>query len=304
MSYVYFCLILTNKPSIIYGLIDTSAGLDDVRGFQKIKWVEEEEEKENKDINNNTSIDDKIDGDEKRPETRKRGVHIRESIPLYMSDFCHLNLQSQFPWLLPNKSEPSIMPQQAKDRPTVKRDVASFDVTIFQDYKEETIFGGEEGHGFKITPLPVWHGDDLISHGFAFSLHRPPSSSSSSSSSSLNVVYLSDISKVIPETLDYIQKKLPPTDVLIVDSLNWEKNHPVHYSLEQAVELAQTIKPKIRTFLIGMSCDNFLPHDEMNTYLRELYGDGDDGNGLIVMAHDGLIIDLPTSPLSTAKHEK
>jgi hypothetical protein len=176
------------KPSIIYGLIDTSAGLDDVRGFQGLKWVEEEEKKENadKDIGSNTSIVDKIDGDEKRPESKKRGKYIRESIPLYMSEFCHLNLQSQFPWLLPNKSEPSIMPQQAKDRPTVKRDVASFDVTIFQDYKEETIFGGGEEDGFKITPLPVWHGDDLISHGFAFSLHRPPSSSSSS----LNVVYL------------------------------------------------------------------------------------------------------------------
>ena len=294
------------KPSIIYGLIDTSAGLDDVRGFQGLKWVEEEEEKENvdKNIGSSTSKDDKIDGDEKRPESKKRGMHIRESIPLYMSEFCHLNLQSQFPWLLPNKSEPSIMPQQAKDRPTVKRDVASFDVTIFQDYKEETIFGGGEEDGFKITPLPVWHGDDLISHGFAFSLHRPSSSSSSSSSSSLNVVYLSDISKMVPETLDYIQKTLPPTDVLIVDSLNWGKNHPVHYTLDQAVELAQTIKPKIRTFLIGMSCDYFLPHDEMNTYLRELYGDGDDGNGVIVMAHDGLIIDLPTGPVSRAKHDK
>jgi hypothetical protein len=118
----------------------------------------------------------------------------------------------------------------------------------------------------------------------------------------------SDISDMVPETLDYIQKTLPPTDVLIVDSLNWGKNHPVHYTLEQAVELAQTIKPKIRTFLIGMSCDYFLPHDEMNTYLRELYGDGDDGNGVIVMAHDGLIIDLPTgpisTPISTAKHDK
>ncbi len=236
--------------------MDAAAGLDDVRGFQGRKRTDD-------------------------------GGYLQQSMPLYLSDFCHLNLQSQFPWLLPKKSGPSVMPQQDKNRPTVKRHVASFDVTIFQDYKYEAIQGG-----FKFVPLPVWHGDDLISHGFAFSLHPGPSSSSSSRA--LNVVYLSDISRMVPETLEYIQNKLPPTDILIVDSLLWEKKHAVHFSMEQAAELAKQLKPRVRTYLIGMSCDNFLPHDRMNAYLRETYGkSADSSEGAIVMAHDGLVVELP-----------
>jgi hypothetical protein len=249
--------------------MDAAAGLDDVRGFQGIQ-----------------------------PDKQQPGKYVRQSIPLYMSDFCHLNLQSQFPWLLPKQSGPSAMPQQVKNVPAVKRDVASFDVTIFKDYQEEVLFGSNDGKGgFRIVPLPVWHGDDLICLGFGFSLHPGPRSPSSSSSSSrpLNVVYLSDISRMIPETLEYIQTKLPETDILVIDSLLWDKPHPVHYSLKQAVELSQTIKPRIRTYLIGMSCDNFLPHEEMNAYLRESYGTGgsNDNNGAIAMAHDGLVVELP-----------
>ena len=281
--------------------MDAAAGLDDVRGFQKIRWVAEDEGKE-KEKEEGTINATKYG----KEQERGRGRYVRESIPLYMSDFCHLNLQSQFPWLLPKKSskseQPSGMPQQAKGRPTVTRDVASFDVTIFKDYQEEILLGGDrdgddnKGGGFKIVPLPVWHGDDLISHGFAFSLHPGPSSSSKSSSKPLNVVYLSDISRMVPETLEYIQNELPPTDILIVDSLLWEKTHPVHYSLEQAVELTRMLRPRMRTYLIGMSCDNFLPHDEMNAYLQKTYGKGggdDVDSGAIVMAHDGLIVDLP-----------
>ena len=233
--------------------MDAAAGLDDVRGFQGRKRTSD-------------------------------GGYLQQSMSLYLSDFCHLNLSSQFPWLLPKKSH--VMPQQDKNRPTVKRHVASFDVTIFQDYKYEVLDGG-----FRFAPLPVWHGDDLISHGFAFSLHPGPSSASSRP---LNVVYLSDISRMVPETLEYIQSKLPPTDILIVDSLLWEKEHAVHFSMEQAIDLAKTLKPRVRTYLIGMSCDNFLPHDQMNAYLKEKYGTSADGSeGAIVMAHDGLVVELP-----------
>jgi len=276
--------------------MDAAAGLDDVRGFQGIKWIADVEEKEENETTNCTNDSVNNPGPERQP-----GRYVRQSIPLYMSSFCQLNLQSQFPWLLPKKSGSSVMPQQAKDRPTVKRDVASFDVTIFKDYQEEVILGAEQGGdntqpgGLKIVPLPVWHGDDLISHGFAFSLHPGPSLSSSSRS--MNVVYLSDISRMVPKTLEFIQKELPPTDILIVDSLNWDKTHPVHYSLEQAVDLSRTLQPRMRTYLIGMSCDKFLPNDEMNAYLRETYGNGggdrNDNDGAIVMAHDGLIIELP-----------
>jgi hypothetical protein len=238
--------------------MDAAAGLDDVRGFQGIKWVET---------------------------TNGQKEKTRVSIPLYMSSFCQLNLQSQFPWLLPKKSGPSVMPQQSEGRPTVKRDVASFDVTIFKDFQKEII----AGTGFAFVPLPVWHGDDLISHGFAFSLDPGPSSEKRS----LNVVYLSDISRMVPETLDYIQKELLPTDVLIVDTLLWDREHSVHFSMEQALDLARTLQPRMGTFLIGMSCDTFWPHDEMNAYLRTTYGKSETGGTAVAMAHDGLVVDLP-----------
>ena len=88
---------------------------------------------------------------------------------------------------------------------------------------------------------------------------------------------------------------LPPTDILIVDSLLWDRAHPVHYSMKQAVELSQVIKPRLQTYLIGMSCDNFLPHDEMNKYLKEKYGNNkwDKKLGAIAFAHDGLVVELP-----------
>ena len=261
--------------------MDAAAGLDDVRGFQGRNWIADDQ---------NDSVDD-------QESNKQAGRYVRQSIPLFMSDFCHFNLQSQFPWLLPKKT--AIMPQQAKGRPTVKRDVASFDVTIFQDYQEEVVLGTEGGldktqrGGFKFVPLPVWHGDDLISHGFAFSLHPGPSSSSKS----LNVVYLSDISRMVPETLEFIQKKLPPTDILVVDSLTWDKPNPVHFSMEQAVEMSRILQPRMRTYLIGMGCDNFFHNDEMNAYLRETYGNGNghtnNNDGVIVMAHDGLVVELP-----------
>ena len=106
-----------------------------------------------------------------------------------------------------------------------------------------------------------------------------------SSNSGLNVVYLSDISRMLPETEDYILNKLPPTDVLIIDSLLVERNHPVHYSLKQAIELARRLKPK-KTYVVGMNCDDFLPHAEANARLQEVEGLD------IELAYDGLVIDV------------
>jgi phosphoribosyl 1,2-cyclic phosphodiesterase len=250
--------------------MDAAGGLDDVRGFQSIRWVDTK----------NSSKTAHPDSPTSRP--------VRAPLPLYLSDFCRLNLQNQFPWLLPRPE--IVMPKQDQDRPDVERDVASFDVVEFENYKEHTFQfekstndNDANNNPFKIIPLPVWHGDDLISHGFAFTVH-----SNSPNHKSLNVVYISDISRMVPETLQFIQEKLPPTDVLIVDALLLHKAHPVHFSLEQAVDLASQIRPTIQTYLIGMSCDAFLPHEEMNTYLYDKY------DGKVTMAHDGLVVDLPT----------
>ena len=165
------------------------------------------------------------------------------------------------------------MLQQDATQTKVRRDVASLDARIFQNFQ-----GFEVVPGLEIIPLPVLHGDDLVSHGFAFTVHNQKGDST-------NVVYLSDISKMIPETLDYIREKLPPTDILIADALLLKGTNPVHFNLEQAMALRNEIKPRGETYVVGMSCDNFPPHDEANVYLKETYG-------AVQLAHDGLVIEV------------
>ena len=87
------------------------------------------------------------------------------------------------------------------------------------------------------------------------------------------------------ETEKYIMEKLAPTDILVVDALTLERNNPTHYNLKQAIELVRRLKPK-RTYLVGMSCDNFLPHDEMNKELEAL-------DVQIEFAYDGLLLETP-----------
>lgn len=241
--------------------MDAAAGLDDIRGFQRYEAL---------------------------PKNHPVGVAVppprRIPVPIHLSRHCHDKLQGQFPFLFPKKladkacscGDPPIeeIPSPAApSKPVVVRDVAGFVVNIFESYKPVRV------EGLDIIPLPVWHGDDLISYGFAFSV------STSTPGKSINVVYLSDISRMVPETMEFIQEKLPPTDILVVDSLLWRRKHPTHYSLEQAVELRNLLRPRIQTYLVGMSCDSYLPHDEMQAFLNTTYGD-------VTMAHDGLAIAL------------
>jgi phosphoribosyl 1,2-cyclic phosphodiesterase len=221
--------------------MDAAAGLDDVRGFQRY-------------------VMDAV--------TQKTNAI---PMPLYLSDICLSCLQSQFPWLLPKARNGNEQKQPLDNSVSVQRHVASFDVTVFEAFQPF-----EPIPGFSVIPLPLVHGEDLISYGFAFSL-----------GGTMNVVYLSDISRMLPETLDYIQNQLPqPIHVLVLDSLNIESTHPVHYCLPQSLELIQQLKP-LQTYLVGMSCDSFGPHDERNRQLKEEYGN-------VQLAHDGLVIDAPT----------
>jgi hypothetical protein len=132
--------------------------------------------------------------------------------------------------------------------------------------------------GLEMIPLPVMHGEDLVCLGYAFSINKH----AGSEKEKMNVVYLSDISRMLPETEQFIKEKLPPIDVLVVDSLNWSRANPTHFSFEQALVLIRRLQPK-RTFLVGMSCDSFLPHDEMNKELESL-------DIKVQLSYDGLFL--------------
>lgn len=266
--------------------MDAAAGLDDVRGFQRYESPPPAP----------PPSSPSLGGSPAQPLRRI-------PVPLYLSEHCHEQLQNQFPFLLPKRMGTKVVDTCCNDpaptmattstgtpstpsKPIVHRDVAGFDVNIFQPYQPMHI------EGLNIIPLPVWHGDDLISYGFAFSIPITTKTTTTTSttnegttSKSVNVVYISDISRMVPETMDFIQKELPPTDILVVDALLWHRQHPTHYSLEQAVELRNQIQPRLQTYLVGMSCENYPPHEEMETYLKSTYGN-------VTMAHDGLVIPL------------
>lgn len=222
--------------------MDAAGGLDDVRGFQHVA---------------------------------ARGTFHKAPkmipMPLHISKPCLEDVSERFPWLFPTL-QPSYVTGTQNDTPAVERHVASFDIRVFDSFEP---FDAE---GLQIAPLPVWHGDDLISFGFSFSI-------TGSSGKPTNVVYISDISKMIPETLKYIQEKLPPTDILVVDSLLVDKPHSVHFCLDQAIELSEQMKAK-QTYLVGMNCDSFPPHEEMNEQLKKRC------NGRVQLAYDGQTIYL------------
>ena len=101
-----------------------------------------------------------------------------------------------------------------------------------------------------------------------------------------NAVYVSDISRMIPETEQFILEQLPPTDILVVDTLRRTRSNPVHFNMNQALELIQRLKPK-KTYIVGMNCDDFQEHDEANTMIREK-----DPTINVRFAYDGLTIEL------------
>jgi phosphoribosyl 1,2-cyclic phosphodiesterase len=237
--------------------MDAAGGLDDVRGFQQ------------------------YDVSKQMQHGQRPGMI---AMPLYLSLHCYKDLQQRFPWLLPKPSSGSttsatgslataLAPSVPPATPVVHRHVASFDVETFRPFEPFVLHSSSDDNTavLEIIPLPVMHGEDLISFGFAFTI------------GSTNVVYLSDISRMLHETLDYIQNKLGPTDVLIVDALHETETNAVHYSLQDALQLIKLIRPRRQTYLVGMSCDSFLPHDDMNALLQEKYGK-------VALAHDGLEI--------------
>jgi phosphoribosyl 1,2-cyclic phosphodiesterase len=216
--------------------MDAVAGLDDVRGFQKYEDTA----------------------------PVKYGRPKAVPVPVHLSQSCLNDVAERFPWLFPNQQQPKA--KEPSDKPVVERHVASFDVQVFESFKPFQV------EGLTIVPLPVMHGEDLVSFGFTFCVGGK------------TVVYLSDISRMLPETLEYIHTKLPEVDILVLDSLLPVGENPVHFSLEKAVDLAKQIRPR-QTYLMGMNCDSFPPHDEMNETLRKDYGN-------VQFAHDGLELDL------------
>ena len=111
--------------------------------------------------------------------------------------------------------------------------------------------------GTRITPIPLQHGR-YSSLGFRFG----------------NVAYCTDTNG-IPGTSQMLLQGL---DVLILDCLR-QSPHPTHFSLEEAVETAQELRPR-RTFFTHICHD--LEHEATNAILPP---------GM-ELAYDGLVVPL------------
>jgi len=222
--------------------MDAIGGLDDLRGFQM-----------------------------QPARNAKTGLPEQNSLSVFLSSDCIEALKTQLFYLFPKEETTQSLVAGEKTCPDgskIHRHVSKLDWQVVQYFKPFN------AAGIEMIPLPVMHGEDLVCNGYAFSV--------ADGEEKMNVVYLSDISRMLPETEEFIREKLPPIDVLVVDSLNWDRPNATHFSFRQALKLIRRLQPK-RTFLVGMSCDQFLPHDESNEELKNL-------DVKVELAYDGLFV--------------
>lgn len=124
--------------------------------------------------------------------------------------------------------------------------------------------------GLDIQSVDVMHGEDMTSFGFIFGERE-------------RVCYISDVSRILPATMDIIKKS--PVDILVVDALFKSRRYFSHFNLPDAVEAVRAIRPK-KAYFIGMSSE--LEHGATNAALKELLKEGLD----VELCFDGLSIDV------------
>ncbi|MEX2656332.1 MAG: MBL fold metallo-hydrolase [Balneolales bacterium] len=103
----------------------------------------------------------------------------------------------------------------------------------------ETIRDGD----CEITPLPVKHGKmDVL--GFRIN----------------KISYITDVSGIPDDTAD----KIKGSEVLVMSGLRWKPPHPTHFTIPQAIEIAEKLQIK-QTYLIHMS--PYVRHEEISDKL-------------------------------------
>lgn len=246
-----------------------------------------------------------------------RGFQIRQNdgtlkpLPVYLTQQTLKALSRQFHYLVPdaaglkkrdkqNKEKSSAVQPVKEESTGVKRMVAVLNYELIEQFKPFV------AGGMTFTPVPVMHGEDMICMGFAFSIPYTKSSKIPSSTTvppshhqttnpneaaAIHILYLSDISRLPQETEQFILTQLPPTDMLIIDSLHVEAPNATHICMREAIALAMRLQPN-KVYLVGMNCDDFLPHEEMNKLLMKKKRDGEIYGLDIELAYDGLVLEF------------
>ncbi|CAI9094894.1 OLC1v1030724C1 [Oldenlandia corymbosa var. corymbosa] len=178
--------------------------------------------------------------------------------PIYLTEHSMESISMKFPYLVHKK---------LKEGQEVRR-VAQLDwKTIETDCKKAFVASGLE-----IIPLPVMHGEDYVCLGFLFG-------------GKCRVAYLSDVSRILPTTEQYISKDNgQQLDLLILDTLYKKGSHNTHFCFPQTLDAVKRLCPK-RALLVGMTHE--FDHQKDNEFLK----DWSKREGIpIQLAHDGLKI--------------
>lgn len=110
----------------------------------------------------------------------------------------------------------------------------------------------------KITPLPVYHGE-LMVYGFRIN----------------DLSYITDTNFIPEETLELVKG----SKMVVLNGLRWSPEHPTHFTIPQAVEVAQKLNAP-ETYLIHMS--SHVKHADTNEKLPDN----------IRLAYDQLTVEL------------
>lgn len=159
--------------------------------------------------------------------------------------------------------------------------IAGFDPT-----KWDATGHSDSTDDFKLlfTPLPMYHGGQFICMGF--SIGEPKSLHSSQKGTWM--VYLSDLTALVPETKEFLLQNGPGLiDILVIDCLYLSREpFSVHLNLPQALSIVRQLRPK-QTYFVGLSHD--FSHWEWNERLKRYK----DTEGLCIeLARDGLSLPM------------
>jgi phosphoribosyl 1,2-cyclic phosphate phosphodiesterase len=163
--------------------------------------------------------------------------HLGGPVPLYCTDDVEAVIRTVFPYVF--VEPPPNMPPES----VTKLKVHLIDQNPFELF------------GQKIVPIPLRHSRFNV-FGFRFD----------------TLAYCTDVSEIPPESFD----RLRGVETLIIDALRFEP-HPAHFSLDQALDVIEELKPK-RAYLTHMSHE--LDYDKHNQELPPN----------VEMAYDGLKI--------------
>ena len=175
--------------------------------------------------------------------TKTHKAMCKSPTPTYLSQHTFKTLSSQFKYIvdaskLVGKNPDAILPRRVT--------CLAFSILSDEEIQKFTPPGSEYFGGF--SSIPVEHGEGYKSLGFVFGIEN-------------RVVYLSDVSQISTDVMDYL-KSLPFISILVIDCLLEEgKEHFSHFCIDQMWEVVLSLKPK-KTFGVGMFCN--LDHFETN----------------------------------------